>query len=325
MERSKAQIVLAFTAGALLTLGFKDLYPHLRRWLQTPKQERHTQDAESALKLPYFSPHAPSTLPSSNAIHAAPLLNEVGTTRVAKLSEEYVVKYGPQVDPIEGENMMFVKRYAAVPVPDVYAIYFDSERNCTYIIMEYIHGETLASAWTSLDDTKKDRIAAILRTYMKDLRALPAPGYFGTLARRPLLESMFWTGQDTPSISGPFDSEAQLNDGMIQKYLLFGGPAPKAAFYRRTLPHVFCGHQPVFTHADFQRKNIIIHTDSEGKMAVTLIDWEKSGWLPSYWEFGMAMSAYHFQDDWDKWIGLILEPFHNEYLHLRMIHLDIWS
>lgn len=286
---------------------------------------RHACDAAAITELPYISPRAPDPLPSIKTIQAAPLFDKIATTSITKLSDKYIVKYGPQVNSLEGENMIFVKQNTNIPVPEVYAIFHEAEEGFTYIIMEYIPGETLASAWPKLDDTSKCQISSILHAYTEELRALPAPGYFGSIGRRPLLESMFWTGRGRTSLSGPFDSEGQLNDAMIQKYLLFGGPASKADYYRRILPRIFCHHQPVFTHADFQPKNFIVNADPQGGYTVTLIDWEKSGWLPSYWEFGMAMSAYHYRDDWDKWLVRILKPFHTEYPYLRMMYLDIWS
>jgi RIO-like serine/threonine protein kinase len=41
---------------------------------------------------------------------------------------------------------------------------------------------------------------------------------------------------------------------------------------------------PVFTHGDFNSLNIRVH----GDMIVGIIDWETTGWYPSYWEYTTA-------------------------------------
>ena len=278
------------------------------------------------LQLPYYAPHTPSPLPTREEIRAAPLLRDYGPANVAIVGDHFFVKYGVQVNPLEGENMLFVKETTRVPVPQVYAIYADAEDACNYIIMENLPVVTLASAWPSLEDTQKDIITEKLKSYFNELRSLPPPGYFGSIGKRPLLESMFWTPEGVRSISGPFDTEDELNEATAQKYTHFGASVFKADFYRRACPRVLTGHSTTFTHADLQRKNILIEMASDDDdIRVALVDWGKSGWLPSYWEYSMAMISHPFRDDWYEWLGKILEPFYVEYPYLNMLFLELWS
>lgn len=51
-----------------------------------------------------------------------------------------------------------------------------------------------------------------------------------------------------------------------------------------------------------------------------IIDWEFSGWYPSYWEYARAIFACgRWNDDWNDWVDQILEPFRNEYAWVSIL------
>lgn len=196
-------------------------------------------------------------------------------------------KYGraDQVDLLEGLNMLFAQQATKVKVPRVYALYNEPESSTNYVVMEYIKGDTLNTQWAYLTHGEKSEIATTLRQYFDELRGISSPGDFGSIGKRHLLHGIFWTSQPTPSINGPFNSEAALNEVLALKYL---APADtrttyKADFYRRSLSRVFRGHDPTFSHADFQRKNIIVGrlpsdaNANTNQYEVSLIDWELAG------------------------------------------------
>ncbi|KAJ8069368.1 hypothetical protein OCU04_003022 [Sclerotinia nivalis] len=144
-----------------------------------------------------------------------------------------MIKYGPEVNLIEGENMLFVNREtkSTVPVPQVYAIYAvpgrcprtNREEDTNYIIMEYIEGKTLKDEWSSLSVQQKDNLSAQLRKYVNQLRSLPSPGYYGSIGRRGLLDCIFWTGDNScEPLDGPFDTEDEFNEAMCRKALFNG-------------------------------------------------------------------------------------------------------
>jgi hypothetical protein len=58
---------------------------------------------------------------------------------------------------------------------------------------------------------------------------------------------------------------------------------------------------------------------------VIIIDWEKAGWYPSYWEYCIAVSAMRWDDDWGFWIEKILKPYYPEAPWLQMLRLELWS
>ncbi|KAI9835136.1 MAG: hypothetical protein M1819_002505 [Sarea resinae] len=244
------------------------------------------------------------------------------------------------LDLIEGENMLFVSAQTRVKLPKVNALYNDPETAINYVIMEYIEGEVLTTLWPRLSPKEKKDIIASLRSSINALRALPSPRYYGSIGNRHCLDTMFWTLKENALINGPFLTETALNQAFTLKYLAeCETRSPfRAEFYRQTLARLFHSHDATFPHGDFQRKNIIIcsiHSDqrttdpdceSRGALfEVALIDWEKSGWHPSYWEYSMANCAARWTDDFVNPIPEILDPFDAELPWLQMLFLDLWS
>ena len=292
----------------------------------------------SSITLPFIAAAIPSALPTNAEIEdSRDVLSAYGNRTVVRVGRHFVVKYGQGVDIIEGENMLFVQSRTTITIPKVYALYTEPSTKKNYIVMENVDGDTLASRWPSLTRQQKEVIVAKLRCFYEELRQIPSPGYFGSLGERHLLDEIFWTCEEAPSINGPFKSEDALNEAMALKYIHDGRPTYKADFYRQSLSYVFRGHQPIYTHADCQRKNIIIckvapgdrdlnadhHLEDEYK--VTIVDWEKAGWYPSYWEYSLALYALRWDDDWGLFILKMLSPYHSEAPWLQMLRLELWS
>ena len=308
--------------------------------------------------IPYHVPAAslPRPLPPVAEISSArDILKDRGGSKVVRLAPHYIVKYGALVKPSEGQNLLFVAQHTSVRVPRVYAIFRDSADDepreawrRTFIVMELVDGITLDEAWESMDEAGRASVACSLSAYMTELRALPSPGYYGSLGRGHVLDSTFWTGQGEstdPALRGPFDSEAALNEGMVRKYVHIVGINSrldtKGDFYRRALPAVLRGHPPVFTHGDFQRKNVVVKKrpqrmlpDDDGAESrdrttptydVCIVDWETAGWYPSYWEYCTAYCAFHWTDDWNVWIERIIEPYYAECPWMYQILNELWS
>lgn len=286
---------------------------------------------DRVFELPYFAPRhrLPAPLPTQAAIEASgQVLQECTGRRVVLYDDCYIVKYGANVSLTEGENLLFVRETQAVPVPEVFALYSTTDErghSIKFIVMEYIPGQGLNTLWTRLDPPQKAKLSSALRLHFDALRNIPAPGYFGCISKRPFEESMLWTAPEDDIgqvISGPFDSEPELNNALVEKYLYNSGLKHKASYYRRMLQLVLRDHGSVFTHGDFQRKNIIVKDDG----AVVLIDGETVGWYPEYWEYALAMLACGaWEDDWHESVRHILAEYPNEYAWFDMLRRELWS
>lgn len=163
-------------------------------------------------------------------------------------------------------------------------------------------------------------------------------------------DGIFWAGEGNkadPTINGPFETEEALNNALAEKAKVIDSFSNlgtyRSDFYRRNLQKVLQNHQSVFTHGDFQRKNIIIRSREISAMSasfisngddevileanydIMLIDWEKAGWYPSYWEFCAASWSFRFDDDWPDHLETIIDACPVEYPWLKTIATELWS
>ncbi|KAH7317409.1 phosphotransferase enzyme family protein [Rhexocercosporidium sp. MPI-PUGE-AT-0058] len=209
---------------------------------------------------------------------AAPLptLEETTGRRIVRVGHHFLVKYSLNVNLIEGENMLFVGHSSNVPLPQVYAVYTDKATGFNYI---------------------KAAVSDKLRDIIGQLRTLPCPGDFGSFGNRALQDSMFWTADDaaTAVINDPFETEAQLNEAMVRKYLYNNITPQKAEFCQRILPRVLQNRDLIFSDA-------------------------------SYWEYTLAIfTCGRWDNDWHVWVAKILDEYPNEYVWMDMLRRELWS
>jgi serine/threonine protein kinase len=283
-------------------------------------------DRNYPIPLPFTADDLPAPLPTTEDIHNTPfLLKPEFTGRlVVRVGLHFVVKYGSNVFLAEGENMLFAKRSSTIPIPKLYALYTRDEGKSivNYIVMEYIDGSSLTSKWPTLDATSKLDIARQLRNYFTELRQIPSPGYFGLPGKQPFQDTVFYSGNDEQikEFSGPFDTEQQLLEAIVDIYRVTNPRVQKAEYYARILPLVFRGDKSVFTHGDFQLKNILMKDDG----TLTVIDWEAAGWYPSSWEYIMAMNGCRYTDDWFLWVPKVLDEYINEFGWMGPMLREMW-
>ncbi len=276
-----------------------------------------------SLVLPYFaSPNCiPATLPSiSDIFRSNDILTNWQESKIVRVGEHFVVKYGAILNLQEGENMIFVKRVAHVRVPTVYALFRDEKTGYNFIIQEYIPGQSLDTYWKTLNQKGKEDVTIQLRQYFSKLRSVsPSTPYFGGVWQQPVLDCYLAGRNKLPDsksesdynslIIGPHQTEEQWVDAMLQKAQAKYQTTPiRFNQLKQIYSSVFQGHDPVFTHGDLHRSNIRICTDN----SLVLIDWEHAGWYPSCWEYCLLMAAIDFQDDWSEWVPRFLDEYNAE-------------
>ncbi|KAL2132778.1 hypothetical protein VTI74DRAFT_3402 [Chaetomium olivicolor] len=283
--------------------------------------------------LPYFAPAhiLPAPLPTlADILASTKVLSAPGKTRVVRVGNHFAVKYGKDVQLQEGENMLFVQQSSTVPVPTVYALFYDDDTDKNFIIYEFIPGRKLSAVWRDLCTADKMAIASQLRRNMDELRSIPSPGYYGGIWRQPTQDLWFRDPElmshphANTAISGPQQTEEQWTESMWRCLDTRSKTARRQydflSIRRRHYHPIFKGHKPVFTHSDFGPENMILREDNK---TVVLIDWEQSGWYPCYWEYCNAMFLVDYRDDWGEWLPEILDEyvaelgwmaFHREFL-----------
>ncbi|KAF2793234.1 hypothetical protein K505DRAFT_277318 [Melanomma pulvis-pyrius CBS 109.77] len=291
----------------------------------------------ASFTLPYFADEAslPTALPTAEDIESTTeIISERilgGAGKIVGVGDHFVVKYGVFVNLQEGQTMLFLQHSSIVPVPRIYALYQKPGPNnytYNYIVMERIRGPTLASVWSKIGQMEKEAVVSKLRHILEEMRRLESPGGYCSFGRRGLADSLFDYGDDVESFNGPFETESDLNEAMIARYATEGYSKHKTQHFSRAFKDVYQNHAPVFTHADFQQKNLMFRkppaTTENGlvqwastDLELVIIDWEFAGWYPSYWEYSRALfGCGAWKDDWGDWIDKMLEPYRNEYAWL---------
>ncbi|KAJ9636997.1 uncharacterized protein PV06_08151 [Exophiala oligosperma] len=268
------------------------------------------------VEFPYYAPRneLPAPLPTIHDIqNATEIIDDGGwiEQKVVGIGP-FVVKYGEAVSLEEGQKMQFVRACTTtVRVPRVYALFKDPLTPANYIVMEKIQGQTLQTLWASLDDGRKDRICRQLETNLTEMRALPSPGGYCALGNLPLNCPIYCKVR-------PTSTEAEFNDALADACVrdVPDRHNPKEVWWTEYIRRAFASslrdHPPTFSHGDLQTKNIMVSPEDD---TVTIIDWELSGWFPSYWEYTSAMigaAGTMYETDWYKWMERFLVPYYNE-------------
>lgn len=128
----------------------------------------------------------------------------------------------------------------------------------------------------------------------------------GNIVRAPLYDRAFHV--ESMSEAGPFNTVQNFHDWFT---FLHRKPMPDPYSvpiepFRQDLPDDCV---VIFTHGDLHRSNILI-TRSAPYHVVSIVDWEQSGWLPSYWEARKAQYTADRNDEWSKiYLPMILCQF----------------
>lgn len=109
---------------------------------------------------------------------------------MVRIGDHFMVKYGADIDTIEGENMLFIRQSCNINVPEVYVIFHD-ERNIHYIIMQYILGQSLMLIWQNLNKDQKLAIIVKLRINLDAMRSISAQGYYDKLGKHLYFDRIF--------------------------------------------------------------------------------------------------------------------------------------
>jgi hypothetical protein len=310
-----------------------------RDQMELIQQFYHTP--EDLLKRPivpiYFAPThiIPFPLPTQQDIdRSTDVIHNGYGYKVARVFQHFAVKYGENVDAMEGRNMVFVRDNKDIPVPRVYAIYYEEDK--TYIVMEYIEGKSLRAEWPILSGEQRDAILAKLRVYMDRLSMIPCYSntYFGGLFGRTLPCAVYHKTKDIGFMIGPFSNEQDFNEAMLARCAYDDNPADRVNFHRHSLS--FLGpHETRFTHDAFRRQHIKVRkipqttgnglSDDQCDYEVTIMGWKRAGWYPSYWEYCSAQRFADIEeDDWSLLLDRILDPYPEEYRVMERLRADLW-
>ena len=294
--------------------------------------------------LPYFCDPAeiPGPLPSLEEIEDAketlPGYFKHGYEKVVRIRDKFVVKYGvtPWVSENEGHALLLLRQHPSIPVPRLYAMY--REGDMLFLIMEFKEGIQLSEVWKNMSEADKVNITGQLRDILTQIRSIPSPGIFAGVSGGPLRHRFFLSRTPEPDVNGPFHDEKNFGMAMAIRSKRLRDDHPEhrawvAEFFARHLPTALAGHSSVFTHADLQRKNILVFkvppASAEGSggggspwRVSAIVDWEDAGWYPSYWEYAGSFASFAWEDDWPEKFERIVEPCPLEAGLLKFVRQD---
>lgn len=194
--------------------------------------------------------------------------------------ENTVVKTGSNVRLTEALSMMFVRQTTSIPVPRVLDVFTREDQ--VYLVMEYIKGKSLQSAWRSLTPEQRSNICLELKGYLQQLRNLtpPHPGVVEAIDGSACFDSRL------QGLFGPFISVDEFHSHFSHDVIL--AHPDRFPEYQEGFKRI-AGKQyrTVFSHGDLGFYNVLVR---KGKIAA-IIDWEFAAWYPEYWEYTRSHSS----------------------------------
>lgn len=198
----------------------------------------------------------------------------------------------PSDGPGELAVMQFVAANTSVPIPKVIDfIPRTAGLGEDYLIMSHIRGHH--PPLLEYSDAQRRSLARQLRACIDQLRQLPAPGSQICAFGGGKCNSMLRLGWDP---CGPF-----LNLDAFNAYIRSLVP-PHIREHPTVVASQARRHRIVFTHNDLVARNVLV--DSTGHL-VGILDWERAGWFPEYWEYTTALQ----EDIFRAWIDLVYNIF----------------
>ena len=210
-----------------------------------------------------------------------------------------------------------------IPVPKFFASFTEPETKSTFIVMEHVDGVQLDEIWKSLTPAEKLDIGKQIQTAVENLREIEPPGYLGSIGRQAFADGIFYPPDPDPAMSGPFETEDEMNEGMIRR-LPKSISEPSRKLLRTAMSATLRGHRTTFTHGNLQPTNIMVHRtgtrdDGNGIFEIKILDWEMSGWYPEYWEFCSCTVTGWSRPYWLELVQEIMTVYPKEYLMMSAV------
>ena len=223
------------------------------------------------------------------------------------------IKFGETVTLAEAHALHFIAKHTSIPVPAVYHAFV--YRGKTYILMERVHGETMAKRWHLLSSISKASILSQLKGMIEELRSIPSKTTAicdidgGPLHDYRLPHKSSW---------GPFstisDFHLALRNNVTSKALKGQASSSLSLNAISDMHKLISFHEsttplPVLTHGDLSTSNILLDGDS----VVAILDWGTAGWMPYYWEYIMNRHTNPQNLIWQSEVEQFLRPYKTEF------------
>lgn len=212
-----------------------------------------------------------------------------------------------------------ISKKTSVPVPKIICERLPIEPWRTRSYTSYIHGTTLGALWPLLSETNtiaaKERICRQLWSMLYQLRhhiAKPAGDAWARcyqvdanasasmdlLIGNAIVEGgpVLWRGP-------PLESEEAFRERICNRWFHVSGYASREDFLSKIPRSESC----VFTHGNILPRSIIVREREDGgneHNIVGVVDWERAGWYPEWWEYANIMRPTRDENhkDFQRWM-----------------------
>ena len=243
------------------------------------------------------------------------------------ISPYHIVKISRFVGDLgEATTLRYIATNTSIPVPKVCCAFV--HKRLSYIVMERIHGVTLASAFRGLSLEERQSIWQQLQSFVGEIRALrheheqrveDCAGGSLLDTRIPHANALRW---------GPFDTVDAFHCWLRKHYELkdYVPRTTSLEGEHEELIHMYHLQdngpwaKTVFTHGDLNPSNILVR---EGEV-VAIIDWAFSGWYPEYWEYTSAWCGNITRKTWQEVLPNFLEEY-PEALKMEITRQQCWG
>ncbi|KAI0046552.1 kinase-like protein [Auriscalpium vulgare] len=244
-------------------IGYVDYITAIRA-LQSPSAAHVSQSASVQVLYPETArpPIAPQAVLQLLASPLPRSSQHIASTQIHRISDSFLVKYGPFVNALEAKTMKFVQEHTTIPVPTVHLVFISNGK--TYIVMDYIPGADVQHLWPSLSSSQRQSIVAQVAHYLHELRDItPQSSIPG-----PIAQGLCY-GRWFPSYgAGPFQSHSQLVEWWNRELDAAVVPTGRQGV-EADCDRLRADSPLVFTHGDLLPRNIIFCRDK-----LWVVDWE---------------------------------------------------
>lgn len=232
-------------------------------------------------------------------------VNEYST--VQKLPFGLYLKYHGEPDGFRNEfnALIATRRLTSIPVPrplDLVVKPGDADDDFSspeaYLLITRLPGAPLARCDYLISDKDLAHIASQMKDYLSQLRSIPKTVNTGMAICNTLGEACRDPRIQSGDAIGPFTDEAAFS----QLLRFSDDPARR-------------GHKIVFTHADLNPRNILVHEtfQPDGRRCWNvsgIVDWENAGYYPEYWDYTKSrFEGFRWSTRYNGFVQKVFDEF----------------